>query len=114
MIYVIFRFGFEGWIWVLIASVPDLCIRFTFKSKRHTKPGIHKGFLHVLTYLLSFFLFIFRSIFLCFFITLSKFGCCFFALIIQVKVYYHDRKCLVLFSVDVMWSLLSVLVSEFR
>ena len=26
---VISRFGFEGWIWVLIASVPDLCILFT-------------------------------------------------------------------------------------
>ena len=25
-----FWFNFEGWIWVLIASVPDLCIRFTF------------------------------------------------------------------------------------
>ena len=25
VILVIFRFGFEGWIWVLIASVPDLC-----------------------------------------------------------------------------------------
>ena len=24
-----FPFGFEGWIWVLIASVPGLCIRFT-------------------------------------------------------------------------------------
>ena len=24
------HFGFEGWIWVLIASVPHLCIRFTF------------------------------------------------------------------------------------
>ena len=23
-------FGFEGWIWVLIASVPALCIMFTF------------------------------------------------------------------------------------
>ena len=23
-------FGFEGWIWILIASVPDLCILFTF------------------------------------------------------------------------------------
>ena len=23
--------GFEGWIWVLIASVPGLCILFTFK-----------------------------------------------------------------------------------
>ena len=25
-----FPFGFEGWIWVLIASVPDLCIHLTF------------------------------------------------------------------------------------
>ena len=25
-----FPFGFESWIWVLIASVPDLCILFTF------------------------------------------------------------------------------------
>ena len=33
---VISRFGFEGWIWVLIAEVPDLCIRFTFiKEFRH-------------------------------------------------------------------------------
>ena len=24
------RFGFEGWIWVRIASVPGLCILFTF------------------------------------------------------------------------------------
>ena len=24
------RFGFDGWIWVLIVSVPDLCILFTF------------------------------------------------------------------------------------
>ena len=24
------RFNFEGWIWVLIASVPDLCILFPF------------------------------------------------------------------------------------
>ena len=30
VILVISRFGFEGWIWVLIASVPDLCIRFNF------------------------------------------------------------------------------------
>ena len=27
---VIFRFGFEGWIWVLVAQVPGLCILFTF------------------------------------------------------------------------------------
>ena len=24
--------GFEGWIWVLIASVPDLCILITFSN----------------------------------------------------------------------------------
>ena len=29
VVLVISRFGFEGWIWVLIASVPDLCILFT-------------------------------------------------------------------------------------
>ena len=27
---VISRFGYESWIWVLIASVPDLCIDFAF------------------------------------------------------------------------------------
>ena len=31
VILVISRFGFEGWIWFLIASVPDFCIIFTFK-----------------------------------------------------------------------------------
>ena len=30
VILVISRFAFEGWIWILIASVPDLCIHFTF------------------------------------------------------------------------------------
>ena len=30
--YVISRFGFEGWIWVLIASVPDLNILFRPKK----------------------------------------------------------------------------------
>ena len=30
VILVISRFGFEGWIWVLIASVPGLCIPFTY------------------------------------------------------------------------------------
>ena len=30
IILVISRFGFEGWSWFLIASVPDLCILFTF------------------------------------------------------------------------------------
>ena len=29
---VISRFGFEGWIWVLIASVTDVGIYFTFKQ----------------------------------------------------------------------------------
>ena len=29
-VFVISRFGFEGWIWVLIASVPGLCILLTF------------------------------------------------------------------------------------
>ena len=27
---VISRTGFEGWIWVLTASAPDLCIHFTY------------------------------------------------------------------------------------
>ena len=30
VILVISGFGFEGWIWVLIASVPDIWILFTF------------------------------------------------------------------------------------
>ena len=30
IILVISCFGFEGWSWVLIASVPDLCILLTF------------------------------------------------------------------------------------
>ena len=33
MVLVISRFGFECWIWVLITSVPDLCILFTFGLK---------------------------------------------------------------------------------
>ena len=32
VILVISRFGFEIWIWVLSASVPDLCILFTFMN----------------------------------------------------------------------------------
>ena len=32
VILVISRFGIEGWISVLIASVPDLCILLTFMS----------------------------------------------------------------------------------
>ena len=34
MIFVISRFGIEGWVWVLIASVPDLCIFLTFATVR--------------------------------------------------------------------------------
>ena len=30
VILVVSEFGFEGWIWVLIDSVPDLCILLTF------------------------------------------------------------------------------------
>ena len=43
---VISRFGFEGWIWVLIASVPDLCILFTSKvsSQILAKFGTHPSF----------------------------------------------------------------------
>ena len=29
-------FGFEGWIWVLIASVPGVCILFTFGTTNNT------------------------------------------------------------------------------
>ena len=29
-LYFDYQCSFEGWIWVLIASVPDLCIVFTF------------------------------------------------------------------------------------
>ena len=29
MVLVVSRFGFGGWVWVLVASVPDFCIRFT-------------------------------------------------------------------------------------
>ena len=31
VILVISHFGFKGWIWVQVTSVPDLCIRFTIK-----------------------------------------------------------------------------------
>ena len=34
VILVISRFGFEGRIWVLIASVPDLCVLLAFMSYR--------------------------------------------------------------------------------
>ena len=35
VILVISRFGFEGWILVLIASDPDLCILLGFNSRNH-------------------------------------------------------------------------------
>ena len=42
VILVISCFGFEGWSWVLIASIPDLCILLTFTN--FTLKGISKGF----------------------------------------------------------------------
>ena len=46
--YVISRFGFDGWNWVLIASVPDLCILFTMifplSITRYFVVSIRKGF----------------------------------------------------------------------
>ena len=41
-ILLISRFGFEGWIWVLIASVPDICILFTYQ------------FLHIFRFILRY------------------------------------------------------------
>ena len=35
-IYKLSHLGFEGWIWVLIASVPDLCIMFTLSDHHGT------------------------------------------------------------------------------
>ena len=35
--FFISRFGFEGWIWVLISSVPCLCILFTFPMFARTQ-----------------------------------------------------------------------------
>ena len=37
VIFVISRFGIEGWVWVLIASVPDLCIFLAFATVREKK-----------------------------------------------------------------------------
>ena len=39
VILIISRFGFEGWIWVLIASVPDLCIFFNDLTVRVRRLG---------------------------------------------------------------------------
>ena len=35
------RVGFEGWSWVLIDSVPDLCIRLTFQSVLVLAPSLN-------------------------------------------------------------------------
>ena len=34
VVLVVSRFGFGGWVWVLIASVPDRCTRLTQTPKR--------------------------------------------------------------------------------
>ena len=47
VILVISCFGFEGWSWVLIASVPDLCIFFTFKERCDSKSGDNSDKKHV-------------------------------------------------------------------
>ena len=44
VILVISRFGFEGWIWIPIASVPDLCILFTFIIFTYMKACICNDF----------------------------------------------------------------------
>ena len=40
VILIISRFGLECWIWVLIASVPDICIHFTFFNSLRVCPFI--------------------------------------------------------------------------
>ena len=40
---VISFFGFEGWIWVLIASVPGLCILLTFNIKHFLPEKVNAG-----------------------------------------------------------------------
>ena len=45
MILFIFRFGFEGWISVLISSAPDLCILFTSDNNTNdSNVMINRGF----------------------------------------------------------------------
>ena len=36
------RVGFEGWIGVLIASVPDLCMLFTFKCNSFSYCSVNR------------------------------------------------------------------------
>ena len=43
VILVISSFVFEGWIWVLIVSVPDHCILFTFINERSMKIFPYSG-----------------------------------------------------------------------
>ena len=35
------RFGFEGWIWVLVALVPGLCVLFAFNYFQEEKKQSH-------------------------------------------------------------------------
>ena len=42
MILVISRIGFEGWIWVLIASVPDFCYFLLTSALRLLEPRVSK------------------------------------------------------------------------
>ena len=45
-VYVYFsysRFGSEGWIWVLIVSVPDLCMLFTVLSLEKMTQSVRSG-----------------------------------------------------------------------
>ena len=39
VVVVISHFGFEGWIWVMIASVPGFCTLFTCLSIQVCRPG---------------------------------------------------------------------------
>ena len=48
---VISRFGFDGWIWVPIASVPGLCILFTLTAKTQNMVPIYDRLL--LTFLVG-------------------------------------------------------------
>ena len=41
VVYINSRFGFEGWVWVLIASVPDLCILFTYTYNTNNIAMMH-------------------------------------------------------------------------
>ena len=48
VILLISRFGFKGWVWIQVASVPDLCVLFTFNDFFYRIEYVHleKGFRH--------------------------------------------------------------------